>query len=51
MYRAVMLLLHFAGTWSLFQALRKLLSHGGWAALSALFFFGTPVMAYYSVVS
>jgi len=48
-YRAVMLLLHFAGTWSLFQALRKLLSHGGWAALSALFFFGTPVMAYYSV--
>ena len=48
-YRLVMLLLHFTATWCLFLGFRKLLRHAGWAVLVALFFFATPVLAYFGV--
>jgi hypothetical protein len=48
-YRLFMLLLHFGGTCAMFLGLRKLLAHSGWAALIALLFFASPVMAYFSI--
>ncbi|MBX2973629.1 MAG: glycosyltransferase family 39 protein [Flavobacteriales bacterium] len=48
-YRLVMLLLHFGGTWALYRGFLRLLGHGGWAVLVALLFFASPVMAYFSV--
>ena len=44
-----MLLWHFVVTMARYLGFRKLLVHGCWAVLSALLFFASPVMAYFSL--
>lgn len=48
-YRALMLLLHFAATYALFRTLQRILGHAGWAVMVALFFFTSPAIVYFAI--
>lgn len=48
-YRAVMLMLHFLASLALYRTIRRILGHGGWAALTALFFFTSPAVVYFAI--
>ena len=48
-YRLFGILLHFAATWALYLALRRVLGDAFWAVASALLLFTSPVIVYYSM--
>jgi hypothetical protein len=48
-YRLFGLLMHVAGTFALFGALRRVMHSDFWAVASALLFFTSPVVVYYCV--
>ncbi len=48
-YRLFGILLHFAATWALYLALRRVLDDAFWAVASALLLFASPIIVYYSM--